>query len=52
MQDRDYPQHPEEHMPAWMLELRDCPICMDVLPSSIPTHAEWLGDVCKCGEEE
>ena len=60
MRDQDYPQHPEEYMPAWMLELKDCPTCMDVLPSSIPSHVEWLGDVCTCrvhcfwiqGEEE
>jgi|TARA_R100000458_G_C8268285_1_gene243130 hypothetical protein len=48
----DYPEHPEEYMPSWMLDLEECEFCLDVIASSIPSYADWCGDVCTCGEEE
>ena len=50
--DRWITRHPEDYMPSWMLELEDCEQCNDVLPETIPSHAEWDGDVWLCGEEE
>jgi hypothetical protein len=47
-----YPEHPEESMPAWMLELYSCPVCGYVDPESIPSWAEWGGGECTCGKDD
>ena len=46
----DYPEHPEEYLPAWVFDLKNCQTCdYPIIPDW--KEMEWGGERCACEEE-